>query len=172
MILNRDRAALSPSDQPNKSLAIRRANELTKNFTEPQIPVIEIAESHKVDVMFSDMGNLADRLSGVADFRDRRIYVNVKDRPTRQAFTIAHELGHLLLHRDAFLQNPDLYPLLPRFDEPAGRNAFEVEANTFAANLLVPSHLLKPVRGAAGASALADVFGVSRTMMEHRLKDA
>lgn len=46
----------------------------------------------------------------------------------------------------------------------------EKEANKFAACLLVPERLLAPVKGASVA-ALARSFGVSRTMMEFRLKN-
>jgi Zn-dependent peptidase ImmA (M78 family) len=59
--------------------------------------------------------------------------------PNRQRFTIAHELGHLLLHKDevhidrAFRNSISSQAI----------DANEIEANRFAAELLMPFHLLK-----------------------------
>lgn len=161
--------AMTESDFPNYRAAKASADALTQIYTAPSIPVIEIAEQNGVNVLFSDMGKYREEIAGFCDFEATRLYVNKDDIPSRQMFTIAHELGHWMLHREAFRADPERYPVLPRFQKTDDSNAFEREANTFAANLLVPDHLLKPVKGAPIA-ALADVFGVSRTMMEIRLK--
>jgi Zn-dependent peptidase ImmA (M78 family) len=76
-----------------------------------------------------------------------------------------------MLHRDLFYSDPAKYTVLPRFQRPSRTDPFEQEANVFAANLLVPSHLLRTVRHAPVAQ-LASIFGVSRQMMENRLKHA
>lgn len=154
---------------PRWELAERRANELSEPFTAPPIPVLEIAESHGVDVVFADFDNAGEKVAGFCDFQNGRIYVNDADRLARQTFTIAHELGHWILHRSYFESAPQLYQILPRFQRVARHNPFEQEANCFAANLLVPARLLKPVRNAPVAQ-LADIFAVSREMMENRLK--
>ncbi len=161
--------AMSATDSPNYRGAKEAADKLTSIYTAPSVPVIEIAEQNGVNVLFVDMGKFKDEIAGFCDFQAARLYVNKDDIPARQMFTIAHELGHWILHRDAFLANPDKYPVLPRFQKTDESNAFEKEANSFASNLLVPDKLLEPVKGAPVA-ALADVFGVSRTMMEFRLK--
>lgn len=83
---------------------------------------------------------------------------------------MAHELGHWLLHREYFLNSSDLYPVLPRFNKVDYSNSMEIEANQFAANLLVPERLLRPLRGQiVSPSAMARLFFVSLTMMEIRL---
>lgn len=163
--------AMHPSDRPQRSAARKRAAELVKDYSAPSIPVTEVAENSGVNVVFVDMGKFAEQVAGFVDFENRRIYVNKADVPQRQRFTVAHELGHWILHREAFMANPDLYPVLPRFQSVDASNAFEQEANAFAAELLVPDHLLKQVRHAPPA-ALASIFNVSRTMMEIRLKHA
>lgn len=139
-------------------------------ISSPPIPVYEIAESNGVNVVFVDFGDHAESVSGLCDFSAARIYVNKDDSPERQAFTMAHELGHWVLHREDFLANPDSYPVLPRFNHPNRSDPMEKEANKFAACLLVPKRMLSPVRSAP-AAALAKSFAVSRTMMEFRLKD-
>jgi len=64
----------------------------------------------------------------------------------RLRFSIAHELGHLYLHRDAFvsacIDSPD--HLLAWLNEHNGRKyAYEREANEFAGRLLVPIDVLR-----------------------------
>ena len=161
---------LSPFRLPRWNVAKNAADELTKDFSAPPIPVLQIAESTGVDVVFADFGQHTGTVAGFCDFGAAKLFVNRKDSPERQTFTIAHELGHWVLHREEFLRDPASYPVLARLSTPNNNNAFEKEANKFAAHLLVPSHLLEPVRGASVAS-LARAFGVSRMMMEFRLKN-
>lgn len=155
---------------PRKELTKDKADSLTQDYTSPPIPVLDIAESQGVNVVFDEMGKYSELISGFCDFRKQRLFVNANDHVSRQTFTIAHELGHWLLHRDFFLEDASRYPVLPRFQSVDVSNPYEQEANDFAANLLVPARLLVPVRGAP-VSVLASIFGVSKQMMEIRLKN-
>lgn len=152
------------------SIVKRRARELTKNYSSPPIPVFEIAEQFGVDVIFTDFGSNSDVVAGFCDFKEKQIVVNDDLKFGRKMFTIAHELGHWILHKEFFESDPESYTVFPRFQNPK-KNPFEQEANCFAAQLLVPVHLLTPVK-TAGVSRLADIFCVSREMMEFRLKNA
>ena len=143
---------------------------LLEDINHPPIPVLEIAEQNGVDVVFADFGKHADNVSGLCDFESAKIYVNKDDTTVRQSFTIAHELGHWIMHREAFEHDPEAYGVLPRFSSPDRSNVLEQEANYFAAEFLVPKKLLNPVRDFPVAK-LADIFDVSRTMMEFRLKN-
>lgn len=156
--------------RPRWTHAENEAKRLTSFISTPPVPVYEIAESNGVNVVFADFGVNAEKVAGLCDFDNARIYVNQDDQPERQTFTMAHELGHWIMHRDFFLAHPEKYPVLPRFQAANNDDAMEKEANKFAACLLVPERLLKPVRGSP-VSALASAFGVSRTMMEYRLKN-
>lgn len=147
-----------------------RADELSAGYSTPPIPVLEIAEKTGVNVVFADFGKHNETVAGFCDFAAAKLFVNAKDIRARQMFTMAHELGHWVMHRDAFLSDPTKYPVLPRFQDPAPGNPFEQEANAFAANLLVPARLLIPVKSSP-VSVLADIFGVSRSMMEYRLRN-
>jgi Zn-dependent peptidase ImmA (M78 family) len=161
--------AMNAKASPNYSGARAQARKLVEIYSSPSIPVVEVAEQNGVNVVFQDMGKYSESVAGLLDFNEKRIYVNRADPATRQRFTIAHELGHWTLHRQAFIADPESYPVLPRFQRVEASNAFEQEANAFASELLVPRHLLRQVRGAP-VSALASVFDVSREMMENRLK--
>lgn len=154
-----------------RDVAKSTADKLTQNYSAPIIPVLEIAESNGVDVIFTDFGDHSQTVAGFCDFASAKLYVNVEDRSTRQSFTIAHELGHWLMHKSIFENDPDKYPVLPRFQSVDKSDTLEQEANAFAANLLVPSRLLSPVKHVPVAK-LAEVFGVSRMMMEIRIKNA
>jgi Zn-dependent peptidase ImmA (M78 family) len=154
---------------PRWNLARRKADELTQRYTVPPIPVVEIAEGNGVNVVFAAFGKHSDTIAGFCDFNERQIVVNDDDNVGRKMFTIAHEFGHWILHKQFFESDPDSYAVLPRFRRPA-QNPFEQEANCFAAELLVPKHLLAPIRS-AGIAKLAEIFGVSREMMEFRLKN-
>lgn len=155
---------------PRRRLAKEAADRLTQPFSTPPIPVVEIAEANGVQVILADFHEYSDQVAGFCDFHAAKLFVNAEDVAVRRNFTIAHELGHWILHRELFEQHPEQYPVLPRFQSASAGDALEQEANHFAANLLVPSRLLKPIVGAP-VSALASIFMVSKTMMEYRLKN-
>lgn len=161
---------ISKLDRPRWRKVERLANALSSEFSAPPIPVLEIAESNGVDVIFADFGGTGERVAGFCDFGAGQLFVNNQDILPRQTFTIAHELGHWLLHKEYFDRHPEEYQILPRFQSVGQSDAFEKEANFFAANLLVPRRLLDPVKNAS-VSSLASIFAVSRTMMENRLKN-
>jgi Zn-dependent peptidase ImmA (M78 family) len=95
------------------------------------------------------------------------IYVNGKHAPVRRRFTIAHEIGHYVLHRSLIgdgVQDDALY-------RSKLSGAIEAEANRFAADLLMPWNLINQEM-AAGTSTVEDLareFGVSKSSMSIRL---
>ena len=69
------------------------------------------------------------------------IAYNGKSRPERQRFTIAHELGHFILHRNRQPSfNCDKQSVHTGIDT---LRSIEREANDFASNLLMPGDLLR-----------------------------
>lgn len=117
---------------------------------------------------FSDM---SEGMSGKL-YRDRKspsgwsIGVNANSSPTRKRFTIAHEIGHFLLHKD-YLGEGVLDDTFYRSEHLSG--AQETEANKFAADILMPFHLLQTAARAGGLETLAQKFGVSQQAMSIRL---
>lgn len=70
------------------------------------------------------------------------IGLNEAHHPHRQRFTIAHELGHYLLHR----QVASVFIDAVYYRDAAasgGSQAQEIEANAFAAELLMPERVLR-----------------------------
>lgn len=107
------------------------------------------------------------------------ISINASEAPSRQRFTAAHELAHYFLHRDLLRQNGKLNRHTDiLFSEDDSKNPtepfsprHEVEANKYAARILMPAKLVKehydPIQDNVGE--LAGLFKVSRQAMEIRL---
>jgi Zn-dependent peptidase ImmA (M78 family) len=84
-------------------------------------------------------------LSGFAVQKHGKKYigVNCMDSHVRQRFTIAHELGHLFLHDDTVNYDQGGVMLFRDDKSSDGSDAKEVEANRFAAELLMPADDLR-----------------------------
>lgn len=146
------------------------ADFLTRDYSSPPIPVTDIAKLCDVKLVvesFGDQGSDGD-ISGFCDFAGGVIYANADETFKRQRFTIAHELGHWVLHKNFFIENPEKYPVLMRKTELNIKDHKEQEANHFAANLLVPDRLIKPIKNLHYLD-LASLFDVSPSMMQFRL---
>jgi Zn-dependent peptidase ImmA (M78 family) len=89
--------------------------------------------------------------------------VNSLHHPNRQRFTIAHEIGHFLLHRDHGSFHDGL--LFRRDDE---LNQQEREANQFAALVLMPEADFKTVVRRMPVEDAAKLFGVSAQAAKYR----
>ena len=151
----------------------QKANELTGIYSELPIPVYEIAQEEGVEVYDADFGNFANICSGFCDFDERGIYLNQDDSPTRQFFVAAHELGHWFLHKKKYEKEPDGFAFCLKQGVDASGFDIDVnvekEAHYFAVNLVMPIRLVKTLKHRFSASELANIFNVSRTMMEKRL---
>lgn len=92
--------------------------------------------------------SLENGASGAIEANNGRftISVNRNDGPQRQRFTIAHEIGHYLLHRDLLEEQGKLHRHTDiLFGKTSAENPpspfwpkHEVQANQFAAALLMP----------------------------------
>ncbi len=110
------------------------------------------------------------------------IKINENDRPKTQNFTIAHELGHFMLH-GRHLATLDEYDgrvkrntadCLDPFSYLEDRDQLmEAEANKFAAALLMPPNLFRPAfsRLNGDISALSNLFFVSESAVNARIRE-
>ena len=150
------------------------------NVTTPPVPVERIAKSLGVQLRFSPLDN---ELSGMIFVRGGTpiIGVNVLHHPNRQRFTIAHECGHLILHKPRLRREVHVdkaFPILMRDSaSTTGLDRREIQANLFAAELLMPKSLLMKALGnkafdiddEPAISGLARNFAVSPAAMRFRL---
>lgn len=139
------------------------------NIVRPPILPREIASNYGLEVRAVDFSPDNDDVAGLIDFAKKIIYVNEKEHFNRQTFTIAHELGHFLLHKDLFEGDPERYEVLLRMPIGAETDPIEKEANAFAADLLVPRKFLDLYKKYADVDELAQLFAVSREVIGYRL---
>lgn len=149
--------------------------EMIEQFkTEIPVQVGKLAQALGLGVLRS---TLQPGISGQIEPSDKYpagyvIKVNRHEVKHRQRFTIAHEIGHFMLHRDRIgsgIRDTILY-------RSKLSNVMEAEANRFAAELLMPFdqvrgkfNELELHRDRDSAKELAQVFGVSSDAMEIRL---
>jgi Zn-dependent peptidase ImmA (M78 family) len=117
---------------------------LAKNgITEAPVPVSQIAKASGARIV---VDSLEGDLSGFL-YRDKKetvIGVNTHHSSTRQNFTIAHELGHMLLHDQGQLHIDHAFLVRLRNDiSSQGTDIAEREANFFAASLLMPKDFIE-----------------------------
>jgi Zn-dependent peptidase ImmA (M78 family) len=104
----------------------------------------------------------------VSGLRNFEIFVPSHTTHERDRFTIAHELGHYILH---YLPNVD--PRVPSFRiDRYGDSAVETEANVFAYAFLMPKNqFIDTYRETKGdVTAIAAKFGVSEVVARVRAR--
>lgn len=125
----------------------------------PPIPVVSVARACGVPVLLLPPGGPTDVDACLAYHPPDTwaIFVAPGRGNGRRRFSIAHELGHFLLHRD----------LIAAGMTPGPQH--EREANEFAAELLMPEEVIRR----AGVNQLAELTGhflVSPTALQVRLE--
>ena len=113
------------------------------NLTIP-IDVEALANGIGATIKKDDLGEVS--LSGFAVQKHGKKFIGVNNTESdvRQRFTIAHELGHLFLHKDSSVNYDQGGMMLFRDEHSSeGSDLKEVEANRFAAELLMPAETLR-----------------------------
>lgn len=90
--------------------------------------------------------------------------VNSLHHPNRQRFTIAHEIGHYMLHRDHGSFEDGLL-----FRQQSQYNQQEREANLFASLLLMPEAEIRQALKFHDVPTIANMFGVSQQATQYRI---
>ena len=157
---------------PNYEKAKAEARKLLRDLglSAPPIDPEFVAESIGVDVVYVKFeGETASKISGFYDVEEETIYINKEIGAGRKNFTIAHELGHHVMHREyAASEN---YTVMPRNNHYEGEKpSEEKEADAFAAELLVPMTMLKRYNKIVEPYELPTLFAVSPAMMKIRRK--
>lgn len=147
-------------------------------IAEPPVPVEHIALQSNIKIArsaaeWSESGFL------LRDSGNVIIGINSRNSPKRQRFTIAHELGHWLLHDDKRLIVDEAVRVYRRNNVSSqASDEQEMEANSFAAELLMPEPMVIRVARQLQPNAvsredfvttLAKHFDVSIEAMGYRL---
>lgn len=117
------------------------------NIKTAPIPVVAIAKNLGFSVYamkFKDRdiaGIMADSSVPVAPFKEKRVIVyNREDYPTRQHFTVAHEIAHFVLHCN---NTNNFYERYMHGLTEGQKPIVEKMANTFAAKLVMPEKMIR-----------------------------
>lgn len=152
------------------------------NIRTQPVPVEKIARSLGADLRFQPMDN---ELSGMIYIKDDVpiIGINALHHPNRQRFTIAHECGHLVMHKNVITSAVHVdkqFSVLWRDTVSAtGTDLMEIEANQFAAELLMPKDLIEKaladvrfdIDNEKPIEDLAKKFKVSKQALEYRIRN-
>lgn len=151
---------------------------LAKFGTEVPIRVDEILKAHGIEV-FAD-NKMDSSISGILMIKGDRVgaMVNLYHPEVRKRFTLAHELGHYLLHRRKSTLFVDDLAVMYRESGPGGGvDVMEAEANVFAAELLMPEDVVRADLAAdpsrtpdEAVRKLARRYDVSTAAMKYRLR--
>ena len=169
----------------NSRIEIEAQNLLnTHKVNSLPIPVEEVAKKAGINVFPFDLGT---DVSGVLNITNgvANIGYNPLESKVRQRYTLAHELGHFVLHyakNKVFVDNENYFQFKMfrsgKLDLNPIDTKYEQEANAFAAALLMPQLLLqKQVQAYNGFDLsdssmiieLAKKFEVSIQAMSYRI---
>jgi Zn-dependent peptidase ImmA (M78 family) len=131
-----------------------------------QIDPVTIAEKFGFTVFKSTFDS--DNISGMVinSNEEKSIYINENDSINRQRFTVAHELGHIILHHEA---NEKSYKEVD-FRTNSGFDVRESQANSLAAALLMPRKKANEIWSKLkDVDDFADAFKVSKQAASIRL---
>lgn len=129
-----------------------------QHIEEAPINVEEVAHALNIDVRKERVeGDISGFLFRNHENNTAIIGVNMRHHKNRQRFTIAHELGHFLLHAGDKVHVDHGFEVRLRDDESSkGTDIDEKEANLFAAELLMPKEFIEQDLAEIGAVDLSD----------------
>lgn len=152
------------------------ADSLLRQFhvEQPPVPIKRILVGSGIEVKAGDLGEVSGLIARLG--RSTIVGVNSTQPSVRQRFTMAHEFGHFLLH-EGLRTHQDVNFRVNYRDRTSSEatDIDEIEANFFAACILMPRGLLDAADAADALDDddavrdLASLFHVSRHAMSLRL---
>ncbi len=120
----------------------------------------ELAEGLGIKVLYEELGDINGYYN--KPLRMKQIHINWNLDDSMKRFTCAHELGHAIIH-------PDVNTPFLQKHTGLNINKYEIEANNFAACLLIPDEvILENYRYTT--DQLARLLGYEKALIELRLK--
>lgn len=162
LVKKADQSSHGQSGALERSSAMERLRK--SGLLRTPVDIYSVAEFLGLEVREEAMDN---ELSGYIEPRRSGwvVGVNSYHHPNRQRFTVAHEIGHFLLHK------PSEKHVDVTFARRSGkRNTMEHEADSFAASILMPEEEMRALiaRGETSLAQIAEHFGVSAMAAKYR----
>lgn len=120
----------------------------------------ELANALKIAVFYEELGTINGYYNN--PLRMKQIHINSSLNEHDAKYTCAHELGHAIMHPNAstpFLRSKTLLSV----------DKLEIEANTFAVNLLIPDEIITENRNYT-TEQLSRLLGYNQELINLRLK--
>lgn len=120
----------------------------------------ELANALKITVYYEELGSINGYYNN--PLRMKQIHINSSLNKHDAEYTCAHELGHAVMHPNAstpFLRSKTLLSV----------DKLEIEANTFAVNLLISDKLITEYRDYT-TGQLSRLLGYNQELINLRLK--
>ncbi len=157
----------------------QEAKKVLQRYGLYSLPTDPLGLAHKLGITVNNVEFIDDSLSALIARKGEttRIFVAQSEPPYRKRFSVAHELGHYFLHLpgDGEIVDKRIHmyrgKALNGGDWDEGR-AREIEANRFAAALLMPEEFVRDQwEVTPNVSAMAKIFKVSQSAMGYRIDD-
>lgn len=149
--------------------AIRYAQSALTRYWDKQIPVRPDLMVERIDTLqicYADLEDDSGSIEYDSDIDKYIIAVNARHHKNRQRFTIAHELGHYMLKHVSKKDGV--------MDRNGDSNPYEIEANAFAAEILMPTAVIRHLifeQDVVTVEELAHKLWVSEQAMFYRLRN-
>lgn len=120
----------------------------------------ELADALNISVFYEELGTINGYYN--KPLRMKQIHINHNLNEMDAKFTCAHELGHAILHPNAstpFLRSKTFLSV----------DKLEIEANTFAVNLLIPDEIIVENMDYT-TEQLSRLLGYNQKLIELRMK--
>lgn len=143
-------------------------------ITSPSVNIKTMVRHEGIEIRSITLGKVSGLLA--RDGKQTIIGINRDQAVVRQRFTMAHEYGHYILHEGLQSHFDERFRINYRNEASAtAGSVVEIEANYFAACLLMPRRFLDIAQALefmdddAGVKRLARIFSVSQHAMSLRL---
>lgn len=136
-------------------------------LTDAPIRVDQLVVALGLQLSYAVLGDVSGKIERAG--KTYKITVNGTDPRVRQRFTVAHEIGHYVLHRDLIgdgIVDDAMY-------RSKLSDTYETQANQYAAYILMPPNLFRSKyrEGVRSYPDLARAFEVSSQAAEYRAKN-
>ena len=144
-----------------------------QGMSKAPIPIEKVVHNLGIELRYEPFSEQGEDVSGML-FRDGErtvIGINANESPRRQRFTIAHEIGHLFLHKDPIYLDTPAEVFMRRHHSSRAVDPKELQANSFAAELLMPEKMVRAEAEGAQAQMAKLAAVISEEDLVERLAD-